>query len=54
MISLEKVQQVVVKADILEFRRGVWAGGVELNVFNILVAFKIMDDSVDGASFPGV
>lgn len=30
--------------DIPEFRRGVWAGAVELEVFNILVTVKIMDD----------
>lgn len=42
---IREIQQVVVKADILEFRRGVWAVAVELEVFNILVAFKIMDNS---------
>lgn len=30
--------------DISEFRRGVWVGVVELEVFNILVIVKIMDD----------
>lgn len=42
---IREIQQGVVKAGILEFRRWVRAGAVELKVFNILVAFKIMDDS---------
>lgn len=34
-----EIQQVVVKSDIPEFRRVVWTGAAEIEIFSVLVTF---------------